>query len=77
MSKQTTYNQYISRKSKLMKDFDRVGKIIEDVLVSAYGDHIGRTIWKDACQEFEMLIPEMPDIGGSKNMLEGSFIGSV
>ena len=70
-------NHYISRKSKLLKDFDRTAKRIESVLAPRYGNALSGTLLKETRREYEALIPELPYIGGKKNRLTKNLVGSA
>ncbi len=55
---------YLSRKRKLLKEFDKTLDRIGGLFVSRYGeDSAGATI-QEARQEYEALIPQLPYIGG-------------
>ena len=60
-------NYYTSRKSQLLRDFDKIAKRVRKVLVSCYGDHFADTIARESRREYEALIPQLPYIGGKKN----------
>ena len=68
---------YTSRKSKLLRDFDKTAKRLRKILVSYYGDDLADTIARETRQEYEALIPELPYIGGKKNLLTRNLIGSA
>ena len=61
-------NYYTSQKSKLLRDFDYAAKSMKKVLVLHYGDELAETVAKDMRQEFEAIIPNLPDIGGSEKL---------
>ena len=63
MKKQMGNNYYISRKPKLLKDFDKTVNIVKGVFVSRYGDDFADTILKEVRQEYEALIPHIPYVG--------------
>jgi hypothetical protein len=69
-------NYYVSRKDSLLRDFDRATKILEQVLIARYGAELAATIRKETRQEFEVLIPQLPYIGGKKNRHTRSVIGT-
>ena len=69
MKKQMVSNYYTARKSKLLKDFGNVAKVMKKVLVSHYGDEFTEVVAGETRQEFEALIPQLPYIGGGKNRL--------
>ncbi len=60
-------NYYTSRKSQLLRSFDKIAKRVRKTLVSSYGDHFTDTIAIDSHREYEALIPQLPYIGGKKN----------
>ena len=75
MNKQMVDNYYTSRKSKLLKGFDKYRrKYSRKVLVSYCGDDLTNTIIKETRQEYEALIPHLPYIGGKKNTLTTNLI---
>jgi hypothetical protein len=69
-------NYYLSRKDSLMRDFDRVSKILEQVLTDRYDGAFASALRKETRQEFEALIPQLPYIGGKKNRHTRSVIGT-
>ena len=70
-------NYYIVRKSRHLKDFDRTAKHIRRVLVSHYGDDLAHPFLEETRREYEALIPDLPYIGGRKNRLTKSLVGSA
>lgn len=75
MNKQMVENYYTSRKSKLLKDFDKyMRKHARKALVSHYGDDLTDTIARETRQEYEALIPQLSYIGGKKNPLTTNLI---
>ena len=57
---------YTPRKEKLLKEFDRTCALIKDWVVARYGKEFASTLKRDALQEFETLIPEIPYIRGAR-----------
>ena len=51
---------YISRKSKLLKSFDKTASLVRDSVVSRYGSDFADTLYTEVRQVYEELIPEMP-----------------
>jgi hypothetical protein len=72
---QSDKNLYISRSSKLLKSFDKALKPVRKVFVTNFGDELADRILKDARQEYEALIPELP-YWGKNNVMTGFLIGS-
>lgn len=56
-------NYYISRRSKLLKSFDKTANLVRDFVISRYGADFVNTVLKEARQEFEALIPGIPYAG--------------
>ena len=56
-------NYYVSRKSKLLKSFDKTANLVRDSVVSRYGADFSNTVLREARQEFEALIPGIPYAG--------------
>jgi hypothetical protein len=53
-------NYYVSQRDRLMRDFDRLSKIMEMILASHYGSELGRLILNETRREFDALIPQLP-----------------
>jgi len=66
MKKQMGNNYYALRKSKLLKDFDKMVKRVRKVFVSHYGESLTDTMVGEARLEYEALIPQMPYVGGKQ-----------
>ena len=60
-------NYYTSRKSQLLRNFNKIVKRVRKALVSCCGNHFTDTIARDSHREYEALIPQLPYIGGKKN----------
>ncbi len=57
-------NYYISRKSKLLKSFDKTASLVRDSVISSYGSDFADTLYREVRQEYEALIPRIPRIDG-------------
>jgi len=68
---------YKIRKPELLKRFDEESQYWEPVIVRRFGKGFADTILREAHEEFEALIPQMPYIGGDENHLTESLIESV
>jgi len=53
-----------SQSSKLLKDFDNIVKRTNKVFVLHYGEEQAKVIIAETRQEYEALIPQIPNIGG-------------
>ena len=65
---------YISKKSKLLKDFDTTAGLMQDYLVKRYSQEFADTLYKVARQEYENLIPNIPYIKGLRARALNSFL---
>ena len=65
---------HISKKSKLLKDFDRTAGLMQDYLVQRYGGEFADILYRDTRREYETLIPEIPYIKGAKARALNSFL---
>lgn len=68
---------YISRKAKLLKDFDKTARHMRKAMVSRHGDEFADSAISEARAGFEALIPDLPYIGGRKNLLTRSLVGTA
>jgi len=57
---------YISKKLKLLKDFDRTASLLESYLVKRYGKDLADRLYKETRQEYEKIIPDIPYINDFK-----------
>jgi hypothetical protein len=65
---------YASRKSKLLKDFDRTAALVQGDLVQRYGKEFAETLHREARREYENLIPEIPFIRNVRAGALNSFL---
>ena len=69
MTENETHDYWASRKSQILTGFDETTGPIYSGLVSAYfGDDLVQTIMKEIRDEFEALIPQIPYVGGERNI---------
>jgi L-2-amino-thiazoline-4-carboxylic acid hydrolase len=64
-----TEANYVSQKSRLLKDFDRLAHRARRVLISRYGEKEANTLIRESRREYEALIPQIPYIGEKSPML--------
>ena len=55
---------YVSRKRKLLKDFDKALGHVRVLLLSRYGKDLTEALVEEARQKYETLIPQLPYVGG-------------
>ena len=67
-------NYYTSRKSKLLKSFDKTASLVRDSVVSSYGSDFADTLYREVRQEYEALIPQTPRIKGVRGGLLNTFL---
>lgn len=70
MSHKFTETYFISRKSKLLKDFDNLLKTVRSVFVLQYGEKLTETIVSETRQEYSKLIPEIPYVGQNRILVQ-------
>jgi len=63
MSSEVSVGYYISHKPRLLKDFDKAARSVGPVLTHYAGDQAEALI-QEARREYEMLIPDLPYVGG-------------
>jgi hypothetical protein len=69
-----TIGYYSAHKEKLLKDFNRTSVLIKPSLVARYGNEFTSALQRDALQEYEKLIPEIPYIKGARARMLNSFL---
>jgi len=74
MAKQVIYNYYTSRKPKLLKDLDKTANLVRDLVGSSYGSDFADTLYQEIRQEYEVLIPQIPRVGGFTAGLLNTFL---
>jgi hypothetical protein len=67
----------VVRKSELLRRFDEESQYWRPAIVGRFGRRVADTVLREAYEEFEALIPQIPYIGGDENHLTESLIGSV
>jgi hypothetical protein len=64
-----TYENYVSRKSRLLTDFDKSLARVKRVLISRFGEEQTNALMRDSHREYEVLIPQIPYIGDKNPFL--------
>jgi hypothetical protein len=64
-----TYENYVSRKSRLLKDFDKSVARVKRMLISRFGEEQANALIRESRQEYEALIPQIPYIGDKNPLL--------
>jgi hypothetical protein len=62
-------NFYVKNKVKLMDYFQQVNQGCQFYLTSRYNPEVARQVTTQAPRVLERLLPDLPDIGGEKNMM--------
>lgn len=62
-------DSYVSRRSRLLKDFDRSVTRVKRVLIDRYGEEEAHALTGESRQKYEELIPQIPFIGDRNPML--------
>jgi len=77
MNEQMGREYYVSRKSEILALFDTHAQAWKPFIVSRYGDDFADTILREAREQHEALIPEIPYIGGGENPMTRHLIQSI
>jgi len=77
MNGQTDKGYYISRRLELLSEFDKGAGHWERSIASNYGKGLVKAIVREAREEYVVLIPDIPYIGGDENHLTRSLIKSA
>jgi len=77
MNNHTSTHYYLSQKSELIECFEKESKRWRTILSKVFGEKFGENILHEAKHRYEVLIPEIPYIGGEENHLTSSLVGSV
>lgn len=72
-----TENYYASHKSQLLKDFDRASSWFKPHLIECEGKTSADILLQQVRNEYELLIPQIPFIGGSKVHMTEDLMESV
>ena len=65
---------YTSRSARLLKDFDKTASMMKDSLVDRHGADLTNKLVRDARQEYERIIPQIPYIRGAQARALNSFL---
>ena len=65
---------YAPRKQKMLKGFDKTANIVRKSVVLSYGADFADTLYRDARQEYEALISQIPHIKGLRGAALNSFL---
>jgi hypothetical protein len=68
---------YLSRKLEILTQFDVHARAWRPFLATSYGDEFAEAVLKDAREQYEALIPEIPYIGGDENPMTRHLIRST
>jgi hypothetical protein len=77
MNEQEGKEYYLSRKSEIMTQFDTHAKAWRPFLAACYGDEFANAVLRDAREQYEALIPEIPYIGGDENPMTRHLVRST
>jgi len=77
MSEQEGKEYYLSRKSDILTQFDTHAKGWRPFLAARYDDEFADAVLRDAREQYEALIPEIPYIGGDENPMTRHLVRST
>lgn len=64
-----SYETYVWRKSRLLKNFERSISRVKQILIARYGEEEAKSLIHESSQKYEDLIPEIPYIGDRNPLL--------
>jgi len=70
VSNKCTDTYFISRKSKLLKDFDSLMKNAKSIFIARYGEKFAATLVSESRQEYSKLNPHIPGVGDSRLFIQ-------
>lgn len=76
MSQDAGRGYYAARRERLLRGFDRAAGRIRRVLARHHDAAFADSLMVDARAEFESIIPEIPYIGGKRNLFSGVMIAN-
>ncbi len=77
MTEQVGREYYTSRKSEILGLFDDHAQAWKPFIANRFGDDFANTILKEAREQHEALIPEIPYIGGHENPMTRHLVRST
>ncbi|MAT96051.1 MAG: hypothetical protein CL608_02715 [Anaerolineaceae bacterium] len=64
-----SYGTYVSRKFRLIKDFDRSVSRVKQLLIARYGEEEANILMQESREKYKDLIPQIPYIGDRNPLL--------
>lgn len=77
MNEQEGKEYYLSCKSEILTQFDTHARAWRRFLAASYGDEFAEAVLRDAREQYEALIPEIPYIGGDENPMTRHLVRST
>ena len=77
MNEQNGTNYYLSHKSEILTQFDTHTKAWSSFLIKRYGDKFANAVLRETRQQYEILIPQIPYIGGDENPMTRHLVRST
>ena len=67
-------SHHTSQKDKLLRDFDQTAKLVIGFVTERYDEEYATRLHRDARQEYEAIIPQIPYIAGARARLLNAFL---
>ena len=77
MKQEICENYYVNMKPKMMKDLEKMSKLVRKVLGQYFGESKIDQILEEGKHEYEGFIPQLPYIGGGKNSWTFNLVGGA
>ncbi|MGD9092955.1 MAG: L-2-amino-thiazoline-4-carboxylic acid hydrolase [Anaerolineales bacterium] len=77
MNEQEGKEYYLSRKPEILRQFDIHARGWRPFLITSYGDEFTEAVLKEAREQYDALIPDIPYIGGDENPMTRHLVRST
>ncbi len=67
-------NYYVKKKRTLLRQFDAATTIVKDILIAEFGEEKFKELIREARNDFESLLPQIPYVGGKNSRDSETFI---
>jgi len=77
MSNEKEKNYYVKKKRTLLRQFDAATTIVKDILIAKFGEEKFKELTTEARNDFELLLPQIPYIGGKDNRATENLVSAT
>lgn len=66
--------EYSAQKNRLLRDFDHTARLVNGFVADRYGEESADALYRDARQEYEAIIPQIPRLRGARARMLNTFL---